>query len=170
MKDLKILKFKSTNERGIATIEASMLLTIFVVFMTYCVGTFGVIHTGILNSISARAYAFETFRNRANLTYFRDTGDHDNSEQTIKYGVRVHGIASEKVADNENQWYVTERTLSQGREIANIKANRPSDEKMNDLSDKKREVTGEVNPVWIKTVYGICLNFECGVKNESKSN
>lgn len=151
---------KCANERGIATIEAALLLSIFVVFMTYCVGTFGVIHTGILNSISARAYTFETIRNRANVIYFRDTGD--SPAHTAKYGVRVHGITTEKADMRDDKWIVTERTMSQGREVANIEASRPQ-EKMNELFDKKRE-TGAVNPVWIKTVYGICLNFQCGGK------
>ena len=157
---MKTMKNKNLkNEKGIATIETALLLSIFVVFMTYCVGTFGVVHTGILNSISARAYAFETFRNRANVTYFRDTSD---AEQTVRYGVRVHGISTERADPNEALWYATERTISKGREIAEVKANRPSEDKMNDLSDKRRETTGEVNPVYIKTVYGICLNYECG--------
>lgn len=158
MKSIKTRK--NSKERGIATIEAALLLSIFVVFMTYCVGTFGIIHTGVMNSISARAYAFETFRNRANVVYFRDSsyGDFD---QTAKYGVRLHGIVSEK--ETSNKWTPTERPLAQGREIAEVKANRPQDEdKMNNLYDKKRELSGEVNPVFIKTVYGICLNYECG--------
>lgn len=150
---------KHSKEKGIATIEAVLLLSIFVVFMTYCVGTFGVIHTGILNSISARAYAFETLRNRTNVVYFRDTMFGDVS-QTARYGVRLHGIVSEK--ETGDKWTATERTLAQGRELAEVKANRPSGEKADDLYDKKRELSGEVNPVFIKTVYGICLNYECG--------
>lgn len=155
---MKTVKMKKhSNERGVATIEAALLLSIFVVFMTYCVGVFGIIHTGILNSISSRAYAFETFRNRTNVTYFRDTFTPD-FDQTAKYGVRVHGVITEKNPDIN--WRPTERTLAMGRDIAEIKANRPQD-KMNDLFDKRKE-TGAVNPVYIKTVYGICLNYECG--------
>ena len=162
--DLKkvIMDKKHNSERGIATLEAALLLSIFVVFMTYCVGTFGVIHTGILSSISARAYAFETFRNRTNLTYFRDTktGDFDH---TIKYGIRLHGIISDKAVDTDIRWYVTERTLSQGREVSSVQSNRPptGDSKENELFDRKREA-GAVNPVYIKTLYGICLNYDCG--------
>lgn len=158
----KKMKHKQLNEKGIASVEAALLLSIFVVFMTYCVGTFGVIHTGVLNSISARAYAFETFRNRANLTYFRDTPV-AAPEHTIKAGVRVHGVTSEKeIGSGNSQWIVTDRTLSKGRDVAEVKRNRPTDDsKLNELNENKRE-TGEVNPVWIKTVYGMCLNQECG--------
>lgn len=149
---------EQNNQKGIATIEAALLLSVFVVFMTYCVGTFGVIHTGILNSISARAYAFETFRNRANLTYFRDTVSGDVL-QTIKYGVRAHGIVSEKATMNEKRWYVTERTIAQGREITSVE--RPQSLNYKEIQIKKRETAG-ANPVWVRTVYGICLNYECG--------
>ena len=148
------------NEKGIATIESVLLLSIYIVFMTYCVGTFGVIHSGILNSISARAYAFETFRNRTNLVYFRDTVD-SVEETTQKYGVRAHGIATEKlVGTGKTEWRTTERLLSKGREVAAVKANRPAG-KMNELYDNGAEL-GEVNPVQIKTLYGICLSQKCG--------
>ncbi len=147
------------NEKGIATLESALLLSIFVVFMTYCVGTFGVIHTGILSSISARAYAFETFRNRTNVTYFRDTVTADK-DHTFKYGVRAHGIVSEKEPTG-NQWDSTPRTLSQGREVASsTERSKLTVEMMNKL-DNKRETTG-VNPVHIKVLYGICLNYDCG--------
>lgn len=146
------------NERGIATLEAALLLSIFVVFMTYCVGTFGVIHSGIMGSISARAYAFETFRNRANVTYFRDmkTADFDH---TIKYGLRAHGIISEK-AIGDNKWWASHRTMAQGREVAQVAEIKPANSQ-NEMFDSRRE-PGQVNSVMIKTIYGICLNYNCG--------
>ncbi len=55
-----------------ATIEMLPMMFIFIFLFSYTLGAFGIIHTGIKNSISARAYAFETFRNRSNLVYFRD--------------------------------------------------------------------------------------------------
>lgn len=148
------------NEKGIATLESALLLSIFVVFMTYCVGTFGVIHTGILSSISARAYAFETFRNRTNLIYFRDTATTPKRDQTFNYGVRLHGIVSEKEPTGD-QWDSTPRSLAQGREVASsTERSKLTPEMMNKL-DNKRETTG-VNPVHIKVLYGICLNYDCG--------
>ena len=146
------------NQKGIATLEAALLLSIFVVFMTYCVGTFGVIHSGIVGSISARAYAFETFRNRTNVTYFRDfrTADFDH---TAKYGLRAHGIISEK-SIGENEWSVAHRKMAQGRDVAQVAEtlNNPNE---NNLFESKRE-PGQVNSVRIKTLYGICLNYNCG--------
>lgn len=155
---MTLKNLKRLNEKGIATLEAALLLSIFVVFMTYCVGTFGVIHSGILGSISARAYAFETFRNRTNVTYFRDTKTAD-FDHTAKYGLRAHGIISEK-SINENKWKVSHRTMAQGREVAQVAEVRPQNS-ANDLFESKREA-GQVNSVMIKTLYGICLNYNCG--------
>lgn len=147
------------SERGIASVEAVLLLSIFVVFMTYCVGTFGVIHTGILNSISARAYTFETMRNRSNVIYFRDVS------HFAKHGLRIHGITTEKSMNDSSgnlKWDVTERTLVKGRNPAGNPGRQ--DTNPNDLNIGKKEL-GRIDPysgVWIKTVYGICLDYKCG--------
>ncbi len=147
---------KKQNMKGIATIEAALLLSIFVVFMTYCIGTFGIIHTGILNSISSRAYAFETFRNRTNLKYFRDSAGAEFA-QTVKYGVRAHGVVDEN--EDLAQWSVTYRDLAKGRDVASERIRAEID--YENLNDGRKE-RGRASPVYIKTVYGICLDFECG--------
>jgi hypothetical protein len=155
-----MLKQRLKNQKGIATMESTLLLTIFVVFMTYCIGFFGVVHTGILNSISARAYTFETFRNRANVTYFRDSLDQIVIEHYARFGYRAHAVLSEKAPRGQSgsEWYVTERSIAQGRESPPVNR-RPNPNQMDQLP--KRETSG-VNPVWIKTTYGICLNERCG--------
>ncbi len=157
---MKRTKSFKHSEKGIATIEATLLLSIFIVFMTYCIGTFGVIHTGILNSISARAYTFETIRNRANVIYFRDDVVRDLSH-FAKHGIRIHGVTSEKSMDDSAgnlKWDVTERTLAKGRDVAAVRTNSPSED---DLFDRRAE-RGTTNPVWVKTVYGVCLDYKCG--------
>lgn len=146
------------NQKGIATVESTLLLTIFVVFMTYCIGFFGIVHTSILNSISARAYAFETFRNRSNLTYFRDTLTQKEHYQNI--GFRVHGIISETVSEDtqNDQWFVTTRTIAKGRSSPEISTKRTPTE----LDQTQTRESSGANPVWIKTTYGICINQKCG--------
>lgn len=156
---MKMSRRKNLNQKGIATIESVLLLSIFIIFMTYCVGTFGVVHTGILNSISARAYTFETFRNRTNLSYFRDSVQGTDFDYFIR-GIRLHGVAAEN-AGNDLKWYASTRSLAMGREVATVGI-RPNGEKANQLFNGKRETTGAVNPVYIKTLYGICLNAACG--------
>jgi len=149
------------NEKGIATIESVLLMSIFVVFMTYCVGMFGVVHTGILNSISARAYLLETMRNRANVVYFLDDPSQFNRpSQTLKYGMRANGITTE--TSSEDFWNVTTREITKGRDVSSY-AQRPTDPQapLFDKAGNNREL-GKVNPVWIKTIYGICLDYKCG--------
>lgn len=156
MKTLEILN----NQKGIATAESALLLTIFVVFMTYSIGFFGVVHTGILNSISARGYAFETFRNRTNLTYFRNNTEDEGAQHYSRIGYRVHGVVSDKVNPSAPSatWYATDRNIAQGRTSPQVQQ-RPNPSQMDQLP--KRESMG-VNPVWIKTTYGICITSQCG--------
>ena len=149
------------NERGSATLEAVALFFIFIVMMAYTVGSFGIVHTGILNSIAARNYAFETFRNRTNLQYFRDTVT-DSPEHYLGSGLRVHGIGDEQ---GGALWYVTTRHMASafnadasGEQImgtntaAHTALSQPAQGNFEDRT---------INPVWIKTVYGICLNSTC---------
>ena len=87
---------KSKNNKGLATIEALPLLVLFVVLFSYGVGYFAAIHTAILQNIAARTYAFETFRNRSNLMYFRNNlntgGSATGDQHYLKKGFRFHGI------------------------------------------------------------------------------
>ena len=45
------------NQRGMATIEVLPLLLVFLMLFSYTLGAFGIIHTGIMHSISARSSA-----------------------------------------------------------------------------------------------------------------
>lgn len=152
-------KSRSPNEDGIATVESVLLLSIFVVFFTYYLGFFGVVHTGILNSISARGYAFETFRNRTNLMYLRDSGDLTQTS-LINHGAmgfRLHGVVTEKVTGSD-QWRATTRQIAQGRDVDEVREGVSSATPNQTLAREDRKV----NPVFIKTTYGICLNKKCG--------
>ena len=90
-----MLKTKALrNQKGTAMVEVVPLLVIFVLLINFSLGFFGVIHAGILNSIAARNYAFETFRNRAVLNYLRDIADSDDVTYR-REGFRFHGIKIE---------------------------------------------------------------------------
>jgi hypothetical protein len=162
------------NERGMATIETIPLIMVFVFMLCYEFGIFGIIHTGIMHSISARAYAFETFRNRSSLVYFRD-GVNDQKPLGVNYfrnsGTRTHGIRSEKVTDNDAQvdGIASERPIRVGIPFAPDLASRKDLERHNTklfdqtlVGPQKRNTSVEVNPVWIQVQYGICLNAHCG--------
>ena len=77
------------NNKGLASIEATVLIVLFISLVYYSFGFFGVVHTAILHNIHARTYAFETFRHRTNLYYFRS-----NRATTVFHyyntGTRMH--------------------------------------------------------------------------------
>lgn len=150
-----------------ATIETLPLLFIFLFLTSYTLGFFGIIHTGIMNSISARAYAFETFRNRSSLLYFRDTPNSDRKHYK-KSQSRTHMILDENREENDAQMRVTERPLRIGiplqpgpsRQDPTIHNDKLFQEDA--IMDKKRNQRVEVSPVWVMVQYGICLNMQCG--------
>lgn len=163
------MKLRKTlqNQKGSATLEGLSVLVVFILFMGYTVGMFGVVHTGILNSIVARTYAFETFRGRANLTYFRDF-PRDGSFSDFKMshyarvGFRVHGITSE--FNTNQEWIVTTRDLTRGipgPDPVNAKDSGYHTRALSSAISPGAAEKEKANPVWIKTVYGICLNSNC---------
>jgi hypothetical protein len=155
------------NEKGMATIETIPLLFLFIFLICYTFGTFGIIHTAILHSISARAYAFETFRNRSNLVYFRENagGDYRHYQGA---GARLHAITSETRPAGSDQFEPSERALRmglassaiKGRDVENHNNRIPAS--VNELGQQKRNQRFEASPVWIMVQYGICLDSTCG--------
>ncbi|MFK8136829.1 MAG: hypothetical protein AB8E15_00585 [Bdellovibrionales bacterium] len=156
------------NNKGFASIEAMVMLFIMAILVSFSLGTFGVTHTAILNNIAARTYAMETIGNAADVSYFllshRNTGQGapSNYEQL---GYRVHGIMSDHSnIGSEPKLIPTARnidirarqnggsrdTVERHRRVANI-----------DLTKRIRS-QDTVNDVWVKTLYGICLNAQCG--------
>lgn len=149
------------NERGMAIVEAVPLLVIFLMFASFGLGLFGAIHTSILYSIGARTYAFETFRNRTDLTYFRTEGSGLTQPlQNREFEMRFHAINSEAAPDIQH-FYATTRPISVGRTVANTDA-RVSDHNEAIFSLGPRNQSVAINPIWIMVGYGICLNARCG--------
>lgn len=168
-----MMKNKSiiNNERGLATVETIPLLVIFIILLAYSFGTFGIIHTGILNSIASRTYAFETIRNRANTTYFRDNVvgamiPGGAQEHYRRMGNRLHGVKQEN-EQSQSAFRVTERPLRVGfgRLPADASRNNPMihNQSLFDggVRDKVQTTVG-VSPVWVMTQYGLCIDAKCG--------
>ncbi|MBO9667304.1 MAG: hypothetical protein J7501_10890 [Bdellovibrio sp.] len=162
---LKPRKSLLNNERGSAMIETIPIIIVIVTFLTFSLGFFGAIHSGVLNSIASRNYAFETFRHRADLTYFRTTGTQDVVQfhyDVLKF--RSHAIGTEK--DNKGQkWLATTRKIgfNFGQKEAEASGTKSDHNKtVRDLNESERNEKVGVNPIWIKTSYGICLNAACG--------
>ncbi len=155
------------NNKGMAALEMIPILLVIVLFVNFSIGFFGVIHSGILNSIAARNYAFETFRNRSNLTYFRN--NNPGGDRQVHYArtqLRLHGIVSEKGVENnaDTRWKVTTRVIDfmnfdKRVELVGDAATHNSRTREVPVG---RNTAIAVNPVWIKTLYGICLTAGCG--------
>ena len=151
------------NEDGMATLEAVSLIVIFLVLVAYMLGSWGIVHTGITNSIAARNYAFETFRHRTNLTYLRD-----NTQSTVHYdgaGARTHGIMAEDHVLN-GPFQATARPISLG--LIAAQANY-TNQTMHTQTIPNGVVEGqqikgniEASPVWVMAQYGMCLSAACG--------
>lgn len=160
------------NEKGMASVEMIPILLMFVLLVNFGLGFFGVIHSGILNSIAARNYAFETFRNRTNLNYLRD----EEGSDAVYYwndGFRFHGIVDEK--SKSNVFMATKRpikftdTNTQPEKMASVNDHNEKVRKITEGKAVSQVFTGKtvaegdagVSPVWIMTSYGICLRASC---------
>ncbi len=147
------------NEKGLAILETVPLIVIFVMLMSFGMGFFGIVHTAALHSIAARTYAMETFRNRANLYYYREDGS--GLERPFNFtnkGWRYHAVQHE--SDPRDLFVATARQIS-------ISASPPGDpnkethnQQIYQLQQRNEKIS--VNPAWIMVGYGICLNGQCG--------
>ncbi len=151
------------NQRGMAALEIIPMLAIFVVMLTFSLGFFGAIHTGILNSIASRNYAFETFRHRADLTYLRDNIADDSFRKNFYKAsqLRVHGTVTETSKDLV--FNATQRPIQFGREPSSEGLDRRvHNNEIMSLNYGQRYSGQGVDPIWVRTHYGICLNSICG--------
>ena len=131
---------------------------IFVVLIGYALGLWGVTHSAALYAIGTRSYTFETLNHRANYTYFRDRegGALLDYQET---GMRMHftgpNPAPQVMADT--------RPIYIHRQLTNRRGNvQDHNERLYSIAPRNREGGVEVNPVWLRIGYGICLNANCG--------
>ncbi len=158
------------SERGIAVFELIPVLVIVALFLNFIFGFFGVIHTGILNSIASRNYTFETFRHRSNVAFFRDLEDGYNSGPKTRYHetqIRYHGTTGEQRPKGALSWIATVRDIAFIKDQAGLDDDLGSrGEHQSTLAnirpDQRIEDSEGFSPVWIQPTYGICINFECG--------
>jgi len=147
------------NQSGMAMIEAVPLLVIFVMMMSFGLGFYGAIHTATLNSIAGRTYAFETFRQRSNLTYFREDGSGlDNPMHYKTKGFRFHGISHE--TDLRTSFVSTLRPIAIGRELASDGNVTIHNQDIYGIEARNQKTS--VSPIWVMVGYGICIDAGCG--------
>ena len=153
----KLTSQRLASQKGFASIEAILSITIFLTMLSFSLGFFGIVHSGIVNSIAARDYAFNTFNNRTYLKYHRDT-TRSQLLSNQKNNFRLHLIGTEK--DNLGaEFIVTERHIAFVKSDQKKKA-ADHRQMLEDARNKNRSSYG-FNPVWIKAGYGICLNAQC---------
>ncbi len=170
-------KKRKSDERGLALVEAIPVLFMIIVIFNFSLGFFGAIHSGILNSIGAYNYTIETFRFRSNLMYFRPGSNLKSHYLQSKN--RVHGIIQDgnSLADTKGApWPVTVRTVAFAAGATGLK--KDSEGSANDHQFKRKDdptnvwkydsnyapssnAATNIPEIWIKTVYGICLNADC---------
>jgi hypothetical protein len=152
------------NQRGIALLESVPLMVIFVMLMSFGVGLFGVVHTAILHSIAARAYSFETFRQRTNLSYFREDGSGLSAGTAMNFtkkGWRYQAVQHEN--DPRPLFVATVRPIALGnRAPAGDNTEQQNNQGIYTIQDGARNTKYADNPVWIMVGYGICINATCG--------
>lgn len=156
------------NQKGMAALEIIPITIVIVLLLSFSYGFFGVIHTGILNSVASRNYAFETFNHRADLRYFRSSVEAKADSAYHVQAFRIHGIASNRRPASDPYGVATARDISFGwsfgrpDEFANNNPNYHNRELFEIKDDGTRYTAREgVNPVWIQTTYGICMNVKC---------
>ncbi len=164
MLNKKNIKHPLNNEKGTALLESVPLIIIFVVFFAYGMGLFGVIHSGILISISARTYAFETFRNRSNTNIFRYSRN-ASSKKLLTYdeiGFRYHLSYDQEFTGGDIR--ATSKPIVKGlkRQPAGDDENTHTVNVHEDVVTGERNEAVAVHPVWLMIGYGLCINAQCG--------
>lgn len=176
MLKLKIKPFR--NQSGFAALEVVAIFAVVMILFNFSLGFFGVIHTGILKGMAARNYAMETYRFKSNLDFFWREGTPLISKFRL-FGNRFHGITSEYQQASEN-WVATARPISfvssfggtdlEGKDLSRTPAV-DTDSNMHNTQIFKIKDDGQPLledreqfssfPVWIRPVYGICINATC---------
>lgn len=166
------------NKKGMAVLELVPTLFVYMLLINFSLGFFGIVHSGILHSIAARNYTFETFAHRTNLVYHiraaPNTLAQNNFEST---GYRFSGIVSEGDSTG-TAWTATERPIAftsqfggtdndgvnlGGRNPGNVTGEASAHTVgVGNLNEAIRNETVSVKSIWIKSIYGICMNSLCG--------
>ena len=174
------------NKKGLAVLEVLVLTWVMFILLGATLGSWGLVHTGILNSIAARNYSFFSFNNRADLAYLRDFVIRENDYVLPFYyepfGSRFAVIVSEKLDPTPSRQKITAtlrkvdfmkgRSLTRDDDDDSGKILEASGHKQiskwargdgNFFNGEGGKATKKAAPVaWIMVGYGICLTEKCG--------
>ena len=170
------------NQKGMAMLEALPIIWVMFVLLGATLGSWGIAHTAVLNSIAARNFTFFLFNNRSDLSYLRDFGSQEYPDvvPVLSYDVRKRYYREDY---NGGSWnghgkrfsYITSETNPDDltatlRRVDFRKIN--YDDRSDFLSEpehtnirnkiEQRNINKKVGPAWIMVGYGICLSAKCG--------
>lgn len=168
------------NKKGMAVMELVPVLFVYMLLINFALGFFGIVHSGILHSIAARNYTFETFSHRSNLVYHirtpLTTPTTDN--HFLTKGYRFSGIIYDRANDSDLDWFAPARPIAFASSFGgtdddgvNLSGRSPNgvpgemlvhNTQVRDLNEAVRNENVAVKSVWIKTIYGICITSKCG--------
>ena len=171
------------KKRGMAIIEFMFFFFVFVFFFAIMYGSWGITHSAILRSIGARAYAWDSIRNRSNLAFLNDYGDSRDIliNNYYKVGSRVFSSVDDPSSDQFKskklkidmggaEWDdSTKEGGFVGVNVSDRKAPSSSIETFfEDDSDSlglnqrnEKDVGYKTGVVHLQMSYGICLNSTC---------
>lgn len=156
------LKQNLKDQKGMAVMELIPIMIIILLLFNFSLGFFGAIHTGILNSIAARNYAFETFRHRANLTYLRENVTGGDVVTYEKQGLRIHATVSDNKNGDREHFIATGRPIDFLAQLESSGSKDLHNNQIYNVIDGQRFTGGGgVTPIWVRPQYGICLSSKC---------
>jgi hypothetical protein len=164
------------NKKGMAVLELIPILFIYMLLINFSLGFFGAIHAGILHNIAARNYAFETMRHRSNLVYHRTYSPTNNFAAR---GYRFGGIIYDNATLADSSFTAPKRPIAftsafggndkvNGIDLSDRgPAGEPNAKTLHNatvggLNNLARNENISVSQIWIKSLYGICINSQCG--------
>ncbi|MYE07281.1 MAG: hypothetical protein F4X95_00780 [Oligoflexia bacterium] len=171
------------GKRGMAMIEVLPLIWVMFVLMGATLGSWGIVHTAVLNSIAARNYTFFSFNHRSDLSYLRDFGQADypgvsNATSAVFFrrdnsGGSVTGTGRRfSFIGSEDHPSGADKTTATLRRVDFRKGQYTSGDRSHFLADPEHtNIVGliepknenkKVGPAWVMVGYGICLDEKCG--------
>lgn len=147
-------------QKGFSTIEMLPVLVLFLIMGAFSYGFFTITHTAILSSIGARTYGFDTIANRSEYLYFHP----QRANFYYSRGYRLHAIRGETSSSSSVDFEAASRNIAVGWTIPEVAAREPNihNEQIKQDPGAPRWSVSGVNPIWIKTPYGLCINVGCG--------
>ena len=165
------------DKKGIAMLEALPIIWVMFVLLGATLGSWGIVHTAVLNSIAARHAIFFYFNHRSDLSYLRDFGNQDYSRLNNldpknkkiyfgEMGKRYSFITSEDTdfsSSNPGQRATLRRVDFRKPTYTDRDGflDASGHNRIHDLVPA-RNTREKVGPAWIRVGYGICLNYKCG--------